>query len=42
MSVFELNKIISSMLNMGSERVGTTVVESAYSGTPLLRADLKL
>ena len=33
MSVFELNKIISSMLNMGSERVGTTVVESAYSGT---------
>ena len=33
MSVFELNKIISSMLDMDVERVDTTVVKSTYDGT---------
>ena len=32
MSVFELNKIISSMSGMNNGKVGTTVIESVYNG----------
>ena len=33
MSIFEINKIMSSMSGMDTGRVGTTVVESIYNGT---------